>query len=1096
MMHRLKRRDQLLLAITRTPTLEHPATATATASSSSSASASGSYVTLRTINFPASQLRRLGCLVTVILLLHAASLYIFASGFLLTRVELDLHNNCSTLHPLLSPTSRKAHAFCWTAPRYERAVILIIDALRHDFVVWDPRHGPVNESRSTTQVPYYINRLPAIHTTITTQPHHGRIYRFVADPPTTTLQRLKALTTGTLPTFVDAGSNFGGSGVTEDNILSQLTSKGKRIDFVGDDTWQGLYGHVLNTSHPYPSLDVWDLHTVDNGCIQHLFPSLAYRNASNANQTGWDVYIAHFLGVDHAGHRYGPHHVAMSDKLTQMNHVLERVMALLDDDTLLIVMGDHGMDPKGDHGGESDLEISAALFVYSKSKPLYDPLHDHDFERLTQVRKEVRGEFDHPFAAEYTSIAQVDLVPTLSLLLGIPIPFGNLGSVIPELLLSGDDPLLNVVNGMRLNAWQIHHYVHAYSQTRAGASLPVGELEKLFESAEAMYADVMATSDRKNSLQGQQITKWFKDPQKSMSTESPRPKADADQLMPVYQKYLRYTSSILFAAKQIWARFDIPMIVMGLALLGMTVMCTALYAWVGAGHEDSVPFMWMGIGSVLGCGIGVSRVVKHAIGTQGDSAMTIYHQIIFMASIGCLLPLLVWVLRRLSRQSLHLQWPSIAGLALSSLYVVSLGSDSYTVWEDSVTLYLTQTGWLLSLAAALTIRHNRLIAISTSCLILTRLVAASTVCRDEQVPQCTSTFYANPGSSVSPLATTLGLPVMAYAVPYTLKRAADATGGAYGTAGRIISSILPPTMLAAAAYWLLDYADQQSHAVASTAAMLGGSTVKTWWARLLFPSLALALVYLWSTDATSADVDVDEDRNLNTPYSRLPKLRGAPNTVGNSILALLGLTGAVTAFVLKPTGAVVLGVTTVQLVAVAETCALWPDVDPFFFVVLLWGHVHHAFFATGHQNTFAAIDWSAAFIGVEAAHTALAGMLVGLNTFGAPVLGAVGCVLVATWRRTLVRGTERGLVKRISACVVGWIALEGALVFGSAAFAGLHRRHLMVWRVWAPRFVFAAMWLLVVDIAALVCGVLAVYRASRAWESFLKKLKHAGLMES
>jgi len=33
-------------------------------------------------------------------------------------------------------------------------------------------------------------------------------------------------------------------------------------------------------------------------------------------------------------------------------------------------------------------------------------------------------------------IPQIDFVPTFSLLLGIPIPFGNLGSLIPELLLS------------------------------------------------------------------------------------------------------------------------------------------------------------------------------------------------------------------------------------------------------------------------------------------------------------------------------------------------------------------------------------------------------------------------------------------------------------------------------------------------------------------------------------------------------------------------------------------------------------------------------------------------------------------------------------
>ena len=40
--------------------------------------------------------------------------------------------------------------------------------------------------------------------------NHFLLLKFIADPPTTTLQRLKGLTTGSLPTFIDAGSNFAG----------------------------------------------------------------------------------------------------------------------------------------------------------------------------------------------------------------------------------------------------------------------------------------------------------------------------------------------------------------------------------------------------------------------------------------------------------------------------------------------------------------------------------------------------------------------------------------------------------------------------------------------------------------------------------------------------------------------------------------------------------------------------------------------------------------------------------------------------------------------------------------------------------------------
>lgn len=38
----------------------------------------------------------------------------------------------------------------------------------------------------------------------------------------------------------------------------------------------------------------------------------------------------------------------------------------IDETTLLVVIGDHGMTETGDHGGDSRLELESALFFYSK----------------------------------------------------------------------------------------------------------------------------------------------------------------------------------------------------------------------------------------------------------------------------------------------------------------------------------------------------------------------------------------------------------------------------------------------------------------------------------------------------------------------------------------------------------------------------------------------------------------------------------------------------------------------------------------------------------------------------------------------------------
>lgn len=60
-----------------------------------------------------------------------------------------------------------------------------------------------------------------------------------------------------------------------------------------------------------------DLHTVDDGVLSHLSTELAKRD--------WDVLVAHFLGVDHVGHTFGPASQAMEEKLDQMDAALRYV---------------------------------------------------------------------------------------------------------------------------------------------------------------------------------------------------------------------------------------------------------------------------------------------------------------------------------------------------------------------------------------------------------------------------------------------------------------------------------------------------------------------------------------------------------------------------------------------------------------------------------------------------------------------------------------------------------------------------------------------------------------------------------------------------
>jgi hypothetical protein len=51
-----------------------------------------------------------------------------------------------------------------------------------------------------------------------------------------------------------------------------------------------------------------------------------------------------------------------------MNKVIGDVIASMDNSTILFVFGDHGSTNDGNHGGATEEEVNAALFIYSHTR--------------------------------------------------------------------------------------------------------------------------------------------------------------------------------------------------------------------------------------------------------------------------------------------------------------------------------------------------------------------------------------------------------------------------------------------------------------------------------------------------------------------------------------------------------------------------------------------------------------------------------------------------------------------------------------------------------------------------------------------------------
>ncbi|KAF2811914.1 uncharacterized protein BDZ99DRAFT_282865 [Mytilinidion resinicola] len=966
-----------------------------------------------------------------ILLLHVLGIYLFTSGFLLTRLVLDYKSSCAVPPVDLTRSYQvgSPELGCWHPKTFEKAVVIIVDALRYDFTV------PFRPQGIDDKPHHYHNAIPVFYETAVQHPTNAFLLPFIADPPTTTLQRLKGLTTGTLPTFIDAGSNFAGTAIEEDNLIAQLRSAGKRIVHLGDDTWHALFPGYFepDLTRAYDSFNVWDLHTVDNGVTEHIFPLLHPSNTSK-----WDVVFGHYLGVDHAGHRYGPDHPAMTSKLEQMDAVFRRMIETLDDSTLLVVMGDHGMDAKGDHGGESDDEIQAALWMYSK-KGIFG--------------RSAPAKIEPPATAKERPVAQIDLVSTLSLLLGMPIPFNNLGAPIEEAFIGkkGQDyENLALVN--RLATSQIHRYQHEYAQAR-------GLDENARSSSLSLWA---AAEDSWVSL---------------VRAKSP----SAKQWNNAYSAFSAYQRETLSVCRALWARFDVARMVHGVEILALTLIVLAIYArGIDGDRTELTPALFLRamIGTALGLLVGLATGF-------GVPSLPLEHTVIYATAVGSAAGFAsgFWYVRRRLVSPIPRSIWGWVGVTLTVALSVGFASNSFTIWEDEILLhFLTTFGVLMAISS---FRQADIIDRALGCyhsilfIVLTRIASLSRLCREEQMPYCKSTYYASANSSTSAI-WQLAIPFfVAFTLPNLLRSYFKSTQSYQGSAILWIDFAFRTGLLISAAFWTMDAADDGDWFPGYGALL---KTSKIILAQIVF---AIALAAGYSTFAWAAPLlNIETKSNLTAEKSE-ERSRQVVAEGGSSSITILGYANVhgsryallITMWLLavilvqKPMGGGAIGLLGWQIFSLFEIIDTnhlsETPVGPL--VLGFLGSFH--FFKTGHQATLSSIQWESAFIPLKTIKYPWSPLLIILNTFGAQIICAVAVPAVVLWKQP---PKKKGLLGDVAKAIATHLLFYAVINLATTMWAGWLRRHLMLYRIFNPRFMAGAIVLLVVEVVGILIALLGV----------------------
>ncbi|CAG9472211.1 unnamed protein product [Plasmodium vivax] len=355
---------------------------------------------------------------------------------------------------------------------YDRIVILLIDALRFDFTLYDPNYKKEQENdesgdeekNTSKEVRYFQNNMMHLHHMLKTEKDKTMLFRFQADAPTVTTSRIKSMVIGSIPNYLDVNENFSPSDDIQDNFVEQLYYNRKTVTAIGDDTLSKLTKNVARKL-VYESFNIFDLYDLDIKSKGHFYEEypLDY----------WDVLYVHVLGVDHVGHVGKPNSTTMKNVLKDFDIFVNDIVQKVKSDekkkkTLFVLLGDHGQTRTGDHSGFSADETDTSLFIYAPLKfmPLDRNINNKTFILYDKDKLE-RDNSDSPtalsacvpeedqcFVESYKNYhsalndsnkdrtyfydvrhtRQINLVSTLSFLIGSTVPFCNVGNVIMDLI--------------------------------------------------------------------------------------------------------------------------------------------------------------------------------------------------------------------------------------------------------------------------------------------------------------------------------------------------------------------------------------------------------------------------------------------------------------------------------------------------------------------------------------------------------------------------------------------------------------------------------------------------------------------------------------
>jgi len=260
-------------------------------------------------------------------------------------------------------------------PLAHRLVLVVVDALREDA----SRRMPV------------LNALRA----------QGADFVAWTGEPSLSLPGWTVIASGAPQEVSGVTTNWYRGPVQVDTIFAAAKRVGIRTAVAGTPGWRELFGPWIDDARIVPDPkygDVEGLYRTD---------AVIAEAAIDLLRTPARLIVVHFPGPDVAGHSFGAASSVYAEAVRRVDEHIGRISQAIGQQTVLLVTADHGQIDRGGHGGWEPVVKRIPLVLTGEG-----------------VRSAVKG----------PEVRQMDIAPTISILLGLPIPAHSYGRPLVEAL--------------------------------------------------------------------------------------------------------------------------------------------------------------------------------------------------------------------------------------------------------------------------------------------------------------------------------------------------------------------------------------------------------------------------------------------------------------------------------------------------------------------------------------------------------------------------------------------------------------------------------------------------------------------------------------